>query len=46
LDWIKDEIDIATTDEEKEHIMMLCEKAVKDYLSNYVIFTLLKFSRI
>lgn len=34
LDWVKDEIGIATTDEEKEHVTMLFEKGVKDYLSN------------
>ncbi|XP_050434403.1 squamous cell carcinoma antigen recognized by T-cells 3 [Adelges cooleyi] len=33
LDWIKDEISIATTDEEKRHVTDLCEKGVKDYLS-------------
>ncbi|XP_001946245.2 squamous cell carcinoma antigen recognized by T-cells 3 isoform X2 [Acyrthosiphon pisum] len=33
LDWIKDEIAIVTTDEEKDNIIKLCEKAVKDYLS-------------
>lgn len=38
LDWIKDEIGIATTEEEKEHVTMLCEKAVKDYLSNFIRF--------
>lgn len=41
LDWIKDEIVIATTDEEKENIIKLFEKAVKDYLSNNKIFNLL-----
>lgn len=35
LEWIKDEISIATTDEEKKNIILLFEKAVKDYLSNY-----------
>lgn len=35
LDWVKDEISIATTDEEKKNIILLFEKAVKDYLSNY-----------
>ncbi|XP_025423964.1 squamous cell carcinoma antigen recognized by T-cells 3-like [Sipha flava] len=33
IDWIKDEISIATTDEEKQNVIKLCEKAVKDYLS-------------
>jgi len=46
LDWIKDEIGIATTDEEKEHVTKLCEKGVKDYLSNYIIYTLLNFLQI
>jgi len=34
LDWIKDEIAIVTTNEEKDNIIKLFEKAVKDYLSN------------
>ncbi|CAH1722535.1 squamous cell carcinoma antigen recognized by T-cells 3-like [Aphis gossypii] len=33
LDWIKDEIAIVTTNEEKDNIIKLFEKAVKDYLS-------------
>jgi len=41
LDWIKDEILIATTDEEKKNVIMLCEKGIGDYLSNYIIFILL-----
>lgn len=46
MDWIKDEINIATTDEEKEHVTMLCEKGVKDYLSNCIIYILLNFLQI
>jgi len=45
LDWIKDEIVIVTTDEEKDNIIKLCEKAVKDYLSNYKIFNLLNVTK-
>lgn len=38
LEWIKDEKKIATSDEEKKHVIMLCEKGVKDYLSKYITF--------
>lgn len=33
LDWIKDEIRIASSDKEKQYVKTLFEKAVKDYLS-------------
>ncbi|KAL3285938.1 hypothetical protein HHI36_000456 [Cryptolaemus montrouzieri] len=33
LKWIKNEIKVATSDQEKQHIFKLFEKAVEDYLS-------------
>lgn len=43
LDWIKDEIVVATTDEEKQYVITLCEKGVKDYLSKFIILILLSY---
>lgn len=46
LAWIKDEINIATTQEQKEQVVQLCERAVKDYLCNllfiFMIFNIEK----
>ncbi|XP_064460497.1 squamous cell carcinoma antigen recognized by T-cells 3-like [Ornithodoros turicata] len=33
LDWIKDESQLADTDDEKDHVVKLFERGVKDYLS-------------
>ncbi|XP_050527291.1 squamous cell carcinoma antigen recognized by T-cells 3-like [Daktulosphaira vitifoliae] len=44
LDWIKDEIGIATTEEEKNHVVMLCEKGIKDYLSIDLWLEFVQFS--
>ncbi|XP_014473485.1 PREDICTED: squamous cell carcinoma antigen recognized by T-cells 3-like [Dinoponera quadriceps] len=44
LSWIQDEISCATTAEQKENIVKLCERAVKDYLSVEVWLEYLQFS--
>ncbi|KZC14699.1 PREDICTED: squamous cell carcinoma antigen recognized by T-cells 3-like [Dufourea novaeangliae] len=42
--WMRDEIKLATTPEEKAEVVNLCERAVKDYLSVEVWLEYLQFS--
>ncbi|XP_017875823.1 squamous cell carcinoma antigen recognized by T-cells 3-like isoform X2 [Ceratina calcarata] len=44
LSWMHDEIKLATTPEQKEEVVKLCERAVKDYLSVEVWLEYLQFS--
>ncbi|XP_078042817.1 spliceosome associated factor 3, U4/U6 recycling protein [Augochlora pura] len=44
LSWMRDEIKIATTPEERAEVVKLCERAVKDYLSVEVWLEYLQFS--
>ncbi|XP_043252724.1 squamous cell carcinoma antigen recognized by T-cells 3-like isoform X2 [Colletes gigas] len=44
LSWIRDEIKLATTPEQRAEIVKLCERAVKDYLSVEVWLEYLQFS--
>ncbi|XP_054004935.1 squamous cell carcinoma antigen recognized by T-cells 3-like [Hylaeus anthracinus] len=44
LSWIRDEIKLATTPEQKEEVVKLCERAVKDYLSVEIWLEYLQFS--
>ncbi|XP_015592738.1 squamous cell carcinoma antigen recognized by T-cells 3 [Cephus cinctus] len=44
LSWLKDEITLATTKEQKDAVVELCERAVKDYLSIEVWLEYLQFS--
>lgn len=38
LSWMRDEIKLATTIEQKTEVVKLCERAVKDYLGMFFIF--------
>ncbi|XP_066592775.1 squamous cell carcinoma antigen recognized by T-cells 3-like [Prorops nasuta] len=44
LSWMKDEINLATSLEQKANVVQLCERAVKDYLSVEVWLEYLQFS--
>ncbi|EFN81702.1 squamous cell carcinoma antigen recognized by T-cells 3 [Harpegnathos saltator] len=44
LSWIQDEISCATTTDQKDNIVKLCERAVKDYISVEVWLEYLQFS--
>ena len=44
LSWMRDEIKLATTSEQKAEVVKLCERAVKDYLSVEVWLEYLQFS--
>ncbi|EZA54025.1 hypothetical protein DMN91_000267 [Ooceraea biroi] len=44
LSWIRDEIELALTDEDKVEITQLCERAVEDYVSVEVWLEYLQFS--
>nr|XP_003704670.1 PREDICTED: squamous cell carcinoma antigen recognized by T-cells 3-like [Megachile rotundata] len=44
LSWMRDEIKLATTPEQKAEVVKLCERAVKDYLSVEVWLEYLQFS--
>ncbi|XP_011166941.2 squamous cell carcinoma antigen recognized by T-cells 3 isoform X2 [Solenopsis invicta] len=44
LAWLSDEINLATTDEQKAEIVRLCERATKDYVSVEVWLEYLQFS--
>ncbi|XP_076641280.1 spliceosome associated factor 3, U4/U6 recycling protein [Halictus rubicundus] len=44
LSWMRDEIKLATTSEQKAEVIKLCERAVKDYLSVEVWLEYLQFS--
>lgn len=44
LSWIRDEIKLAMTAEEKAEVVKLCERAVKDYLSVDIWLEYLQFS--
>ena len=44
LSWMRDEIKLATTTEQKAEVAKLCERAVKDYLSVEVWLEYLQFS--
>jgi len=35
--WIRDEIKLATTDEQKAEVMELCERALKDYVCKFFL---------
>lgn len=37
LPWIKEESNLATTDEQKAKVNELCERAVKDYLCKFIL---------
>ena len=40
LSWMRDEIKLATTIEQKAEVVKLCERAVKDYLGMFFIFNI------
>ncbi|CAK9810710.1 Squamous cell carcinoma antigen recognized by T-cells 3 [Anthophora quadrimaculata] len=44
LSWMQDEINLATTPEQKAEVVNLCERAVKDYLSVKIWLEYLQFS--
>ncbi|OAD52710.1 Squamous cell carcinoma antigen recognized by T-cells 3 [Eufriesea mexicana] len=44
LSWMRDEIKLATTPEQKAEVIKLCDRAVKDYLSVEVWLEYLQFS--
>nr|XP_033338957.1 squamous cell carcinoma antigen recognized by T-cells 3-like [Megalopta genalis] len=44
LSWMRDEIKLATTPEQRAEVVKLCERAVKDYLSVEVWLEYLQFS--
>lgn len=36
LEWLRDEIPLATDEKERKHVYDLFERAVKDYLCKYI----------
>lgn len=38
LSWVQDEISCATTAEQKDRVIQLCKRAVKDYLCEHLVY--------